>query len=66
MKRIGTGACQLEFPPSSKIHDVLHVSLLQLHKGMQVDKVPELPPVADGHVVPIPAKIIHAHLNRGT
>ena len=34
VRRIGTGAYELQLPPSSRIHQVFHVSLLCLFKGL--------------------------------
>ncbi|XP_057992322.1 uncharacterized protein LOC131173819 [Hevea brasiliensis] len=66
LRCIGEVAYQLELPPSSRIHDVFHVSLLKPFKGDSPVQVPLLPPVVEGQVVPTPASVLRTRLNRGT
>ncbi|KAF2315773.1 hypothetical protein GH714_040311 [Hevea brasiliensis] len=51
LRCIGEVAYQLELPPSSRIHDVFHVSLLKPFKGDPPVQVTLLPPVVEGRVV---------------
>lgn len=46
LERLGSIAYKVELPPASKIHNVLHVSLLRLCKGHVTEQNVPLPPLA--------------------
>ena len=57
LEKVGTVAYRLALPSESRIHDVLHVSLLKKFTGETPDSITPRPPV--------PHSILHTRLNRG-
>nr|KYP75814.1 Retrotransposable element Tf2 [Cajanus cajan] len=58
-RKIGSVAYEVELPPSARIHNVFHVSLLRPHKGPLPSPPLSLPPVIeDNHPILEPAAIL--------
>lgn len=64
LKRIGKVAYKLALS-ESKIHDVVHISMLKAFKGPPPSKVPTLPDLRDGKLLPQPLEVIRSRLNKG-
>lgn len=65
VQRVGAMAYRLMLPPKVKIHDVFHVSLLKKFEGAVAQAVVPLPDILHGWVLPTPALVTRARLNRG-
>ena len=65
VKTVGPVSYQLELPARSRIHDVFHVSLLKKYERTPPETVVPLPELLHGRVVPTPATVTKARLNRG-
>jgi hypothetical protein len=65
IEKIGSLAYHLELPPRAQIHNVFHVVFLKPFVGDRPVDVIQLPPIKHGKVLPVPAKIVKARLNRG-
>lgn len=63
--RVGEVAYKLELPPKARIHDVFDVSLLKAFEGTPPSAIVSLPDLCNCRVVPTPAKVVKACLNRG-
>jgi hypothetical protein len=64
-ERLGAVAYRLRLPPKARIHDVFHVALLNKFQGDPPAELVPLPPILHGRVVPTPAQVVRARLNRG-
>jgi len=53
-------AYRLRLPPKARIHDVFHVVFLKPYHGDPPTSVAVLPPIANGRVLPVPAKVLRA------
>jgi hypothetical protein len=62
---VGAVAYHLRLPPQARIHDVFHVALLKKYIGDPPSDIIPLPPTLYGHVIPTPAEVVRARLNRG-
>ncbi|KAJ8759923.1 hypothetical protein K2173_010069 [Erythroxylum novogranatense] len=59
LERVGLVAYRLDLPPGSKIHAVVHVSLLHKHLGDRPTPLAALPPISDDSVIlPQPLQIL--------
>jgi len=65
--RIGPVAYRLQRPPPPppSIHPVFHVVFLKKFVGDLPTEVVQLPPMKNGRVLPVPAHVLKARLNRG-
>lgn len=64
--RVGSVSYRLKLPAGTKIHDVFHVFLLKIHKGVPPDNSPTLPPVLQGRIVtPKPVKLLRVRTRGG-
>jgi hypothetical protein len=64
-EQIGAVAYRLKLPSKARIHGVFHVALLKKYDGDPPVAVMPLPPILHGQVLPTPAAVIRARLNRG-
>ena len=53
-------AYRLRLPPKARIHDVFHVVFLKKYHGDPPASIAVLPPIANGRILPVPAKILRA------
>jgi len=60
LERIGSVAYRLRLPPKARIHDVFHVVFLKKYHGDPPASIAVLPPIANGRILPVPAKILRA------
>ena len=65
IESVGVVAYHLRLPPQAHIHDVFHVALLKRYIGDPPSDIIPLPPTLHGHVIPTPAEVVRARLNRG-
>ena len=65
VERLGAVAYRLRLPPKACIHDVFHVVLLKRYEEDPPGVIVPLPPMLHGRVIPIPAAVVRARLNRG-
>jgi hypothetical protein len=65
LKRIGEVSYKLQLSARACIHDVFHVALLKKFEGTTPSQVVPLPDILHGRVIPSPAKVVKALLNRG-
>ena len=63
LKRIGSVTYQLEFPPTTQIHNVFHVSLLKLYKGQHPTEPMTLPSqLINTHPILEPYRVLQARI----
>jgi len=65
VERVGAVAYRLRLPPKARIHDVFHVALLKKYEGDPPGAIVPLPSTLHGCVIPTPAAVVRARLNRG-
>jgi hypothetical protein len=65
VERLGAVAYRLRLPPKARIHDVFHVALLKKYEGDPPGTIVPLLPTLHRRVIPIPAAVVRARLNRG-
>jgi len=53
-------AYRLRRPPKARIHDIFHVVFLKKYHGDPPASIAVLPPIANGRVLPVPAKVLRA------
>nr|CAB3465822.1 unnamed protein product [Digitaria exilis] len=58
VERMGSVAYRLRLPPKARIHDAFHEVFLKKHNGELPTSMGSLPPIAHGHVLPVPAKVL--------
>jgi hypothetical protein len=58
-RRVGKVSYEIEFPPGSKIHNVVHVSGLKKSLGQQVEFIEEIPPIdEEDQLILIPEDVL--------
>ena len=65
VERLGAVAYRLRLPPKARIHDLFHVALLKKYEGYPPEAIVPLPSMLHGRVIPTPAAVVCARLNRG-
>ena len=65
LERVGLVAYRLQLPAGARLHDVFHVGLLKAFHGTPPTEIPQLPPTAQGRLLPVPDKVLQASLRRG-
>ncbi|XP_066344467.1 uncharacterized protein [Miscanthus floridulus] len=65
VERLGAVAYRQRLPPKARIHDVFHVALLKKYEGDPLEAIVPLPSTLHGRVIPTPAAVVRARLNRG-
>ena len=65
VERLGAMAYRLRLLPKARIHDVFHVALLKKYEGDPPGAIVPLPSTLHGRVIPTPAAVVCALLNRG-
>jgi hypothetical protein len=65
LERIGSVAYRLQLPTNACLHDVFHMGLLKVFHGTSPASVPALPPMENGRLLPVPARVLRASLRRG-
>ena len=65
VERLGAVAYRLRLPPKARIHDVFDVALLKKYEGDPPGAIVPLPSTLHGRVIPTPAAVVRARLNRG-
>ena len=65
-EHVRSKAYHLALPPKALIHNVYHVVSLKKYIGDSPQEQVQLPPIKRGQVLPVPAKVLCARLNRGT
>jgi hypothetical protein len=66
IEKIGEVAYRLQLSAKARIHDVFHIVLPKKFEGTPPVLTIPLPPMQHGRVLPTPAKVMKARLNRGT
>jgi hypothetical protein len=66
MEKIGTVVYCLQLPATTRIHDVFHVGLLKQFHGTPPTATPPLPQMENNRLLPHPAQVLRARLQRGT
>lgn len=65
LAHIGSVTYRLQLPPQARIHDVFHVALLKPFVGSPPSGLPvPLLSLVHGRVVPVPLRVVPAHLFR--
>ena len=65
LERIGDVAYRVRLPASARIRNVFHVGVLKAFRGTPPAEAPPLPPMLNGHVMPIPSAMLRSRLVRG-
>jgi hypothetical protein len=61
----GVVAYKLALPPHTRIRNVFHMVFLKKFNGVPPTAPVPLPPIKHGCVLPLPKKVLRAHLNYG-
>jgi hypothetical protein len=63
VEMINPVAFRLALPPGARLHDVFHVGLLKKIVGTPPEAPPQLPPVHNGAIVPVPTCVLRLLLS---